>query len=168
MVKPSCLMRPRPAPFANFGLPILHAGEGLGSKLAPPSVAGTKGTLHSRPFPLISLLWKKPTSPWTFGPLWRGSSALLSPIQPHAPYFRRSARVLYPEGPELVQGGCGPHFWPLQVDRMPLHAPPSAKALKGPEPLILQGVQGSAYPPPQGRLWRGFEGAGFANPPPPQ
>ena len=51
MGTPSCLMRPRPAPFANFGLPTLHAGEGLGSKLAPPSVAGTKGTLHSRPFP---------------------------------------------------------------------------------------------------------------------
>ena len=51
MGTPSCLMRPRPAPFANFGLPTLHAGEGLGSKLAPPSVAGTKVTLHLRPFP---------------------------------------------------------------------------------------------------------------------
>ena len=81
---------------------------------------------------------------------------MLSPIQPHAPYFRRSARVLYPEGPEPVQGGCGPHFWPLRVDRMPRHAPPSAVALKGPEPFIGQGVQGSAYPPPQMKAVQGF------------
>ena len=53
MGTPSCLMRPRPAPFANFGLPTLHAGEGLGSKLAPPSVAGTKGTCHRNLSPLF-------------------------------------------------------------------------------------------------------------------
>ena len=57
-------------------------------------------------------------------------------------------RVLYSEGPELVHGGYGPHFGPLRVDRMPLHAPPSAVALKAPEPFIRQGVQGSAHPPP--------------------
>ena len=39
----------------NCGLPILHAGEGLGAKLARPSVAGTKGTLLFLPFPLF--LW---------------------------------------------------------------------------------------------------------------
>ena len=53
MGTPSCLMRPRPAPFANFELPTLHAGEGLGSKLAPPSVGGTKGTCHRNLFPLF-------------------------------------------------------------------------------------------------------------------
>ena len=144
MGTPSCLMGPRPAPFANFGLPTLHAGEGLGSKLAPPSVAGTKGTLHLRSFPPSFFAVKKTIlAAYIWAPV-EGSGASLLPIHPHAPYRSAPPRVLYPEGPELVQGGCGPHSWPLRVNRMPLHAPPSAVALKGPEPLIRQGVQGSA------------------------
>ena len=50
MGTPSYLLRPQIA-LRNFGLPILLAGEGLGAKLAPPSVAGTKGTLLLQPFP---------------------------------------------------------------------------------------------------------------------
>ena len=45
---------------------------------------------------------------------------------------------------------------------MPLHALPSAVALKGPEPLIRQGVQGSAYPPRKN--WS--RGPGVSIPPP--
>ena len=43
----------------NSGLPILHAGEGMGAKLPPPLVAGTKGTLLLRPFPLFLLAVRK-------------------------------------------------------------------------------------------------------------
>ena len=43
----------------NFGLPILHAGEGLGANLASPSVAGTKGTFLLRPFPFFLFAVKK-------------------------------------------------------------------------------------------------------------
>ena len=69
MVTPSCLMQPRPAPFANFGLPTLHAGEGLGSKLAPPSFAGTKGTLLLRPFPSFFAVEKTILAAYIWAPV---------------------------------------------------------------------------------------------------
>ena len=70
----------------NFGLPILLAGEGLGAKLALPSVAGTKGTLLSRPFPSFFAVKKFNLAVYTWAPV-EGSGALPFPIQPHAPYF---------------------------------------------------------------------------------
>ena len=147
MGTPSCLMRPRPAPFANFGLPTLHAGEGLGAKLAPPLVAGTKGTLLLRPFPLFLLAVKKSITAAYIWASVEGSGALPFPIQPHAPYRSAPPRVLYPEGPELVQGGCGPHFGLCASTACPYMLRPAPLRSKGLSHLSAKGSRGQHTPP---------------------
>ena len=87
----------------------------MGAKLAPPSVAGTKGTLLSQPFPLFILAVKKfILAAYIWAPV-EGSGALLFPFTHMPPIEDAPPRVLWPEGPELVHGGYGPHLWPFRV-----------------------------------------------------
>ena len=167
MGTPSYLLRPRLARFATSGCPFYLPERGWARNCPPPRSRELKVHCYRDHSPL-SLLWKNSTSPCTLGPLWRALARCHSPFTHTPPISDAPPRVLYPGGPELLHGGCGPHSWPLRVDRMPRHAPPSAVALKGPELLIRQGVQGSAYPPPSNEGGAGVsKGQGSQTPPHP-
>ena len=85
MGTPSYLWRPRMAPFATSGCRFYMPERGW-ARNWPPSVAGTKGTLHLRPFPPSFFAVKKTIlAAYIWAPV-EGSSALLFPVHPHAPY----------------------------------------------------------------------------------
>ena len=166
MGTPSYLWRPRLAPFATSGCPFYLPERGWARNRPPPRSQGLKVRCICCLFPSFFAVKKFNLAAYIWAPV-EGSGASLLPIHPHAPYRSAPPRVLYPEGPELVQGGYGPHFGLCALTACPYMLPPSAVALKGPEPLIRHGVQGSASPPPpQMKAVQGFRRGRVRKPPP--
>ena len=110
MGTPSYLLRPRLAPFATSGCPFYLPERGWVRNWPPPLGRGDYRYFAIATFPALLFAVKKfNLAAYIWAPV-EGSGASLLPIHPHAPYRSAPPRVLYPEGPELVQGVHGPHF----------------------------------------------------------